>query len=148
MEGGTDGETVACGSGGRELESVFERNMATRVSERLETSAICKNNLSNYEERVLASASGVLYCTPISLNRSWLLDPPAVDIQMQPYIASDNVIPENRLGMSTVFYKDGWFCQYPRATCAFPIPQQKYRGFTASWRPHACCCFHYPFNRF
>lgn len=46
---------VACGDSGRKLESMFERNMATRVSERPETSAICKNNLSNYEERLLAS---------------------------------------------------------------------------------------------
>lgn len=103
------------GDAGRELESMFERNMATRVSERLETSAICKNNLSNYEERRLASRSGMFYCTPISLTRSLLADPSAVYIQMQLYIASDNVIPENRLGMSTVFYKDGWFCRYPRA---------------------------------
>lgn len=35
--------------------------MATCVSKGLETSAICKNNLSNYEERVLASAPGMLY---------------------------------------------------------------------------------------
>lgn len=34
---------------------------------------------------------------------------------MQSYIASDNVIPENRLELFTVFYKDGWFCQYPVA---------------------------------
>lgn len=112
MEGCTDGATeVVCGDGERELESMFERNMATRVSERPETSAICKNNLSNYEERLLASPSSMFYCTPISLPRSLLLDPSAVYIQMQPYIASDNAIPENRLGMSTVFYKDGWFCQ-------------------------------------
>lgn len=79
MEGCTEGETeVECGDGGRELESMFERNMATCVSERLETSAICKNNLSNYEERLLASPSGVFYCTPISLSRSLLADPSAV----------------------------------------------------------------------
>lgn len=116
MEGCTDGATeVACGDGGRELESMFERNMATCVSERPETSAICKNNLSNYEERLLASPSSMFYCTSISLSRSLLIGPSAIYIQMQPYIASDNVIPENRLGMSTVFYKDGWFCQYTRA---------------------------------
>lgn len=55
---------VACGDGGRELQRMFERNTAARVSERPETSAICKNNLSNYEERLLASPSGVFYCTP------------------------------------------------------------------------------------
>ena len=31
------------------------------------------------------------------------------------HIASDNVIPENRLELFTVFYKDGLFCQYPMA---------------------------------
>lgn len=45
----------------RELERIFERNMATHVSK---TSALCKNNLSNYEERLLAFLSGMLYCTP------------------------------------------------------------------------------------
>lgn len=35
--------------------------MATCVSKGLKTSAICKNNLSNYEETVLASAPGMLY---------------------------------------------------------------------------------------
>lgn len=55
---------VACGDGGRELQGMFERNTAARVSERPETSAICKNNLSNYEERLLASPSSVFYCTP------------------------------------------------------------------------------------
>lgn len=54
--GRTEGEMeVACGDGGRELRRMFERNTATRVSERPETSAICKNNLSNYEEGPLAS---------------------------------------------------------------------------------------------
>lgn len=53
---------VACGDGGRELRRMFERNTASRVSERTETSAICKNNLSNYEEGLLASPSGVFYC--------------------------------------------------------------------------------------
>lgn len=53
------------GDGGRELRRMFERNTATRVSERPETSAICKNNLSNYEEGLLASPSGVFYCTHI-----------------------------------------------------------------------------------
>lgn len=38
-----------------------------------------------------------------------------VYIYMQSYIASDNVIPENRLELFTVFYKDGLFCQYPMA---------------------------------
>lgn len=115
--GCTVGETeVACGDGGRELGSMFERKMATCVSERLETSAICKNNLSNYEERLLAAPSGMFYCTPISLTHSLLADPSAVHMETLPYIASDNVIPEKGLGMSTVFYKDGWFCQYPRAS--------------------------------
>lgn len=44
---------VACGDSGRELERILERNIATRVSKQLKTSAICKNNLSNYEERLL-----------------------------------------------------------------------------------------------
>lgn len=70
MEECTEGETEAAhGEGGRELERMFERNMATRVSERLERSAICKNNLSNYEESRLASPSDMFYCTPIWLTR-------------------------------------------------------------------------------
>ncbi len=44
----------------RELERIFERNMATHVSKQPKTSALCKNNLSNYEERPLLS--GMLYC--------------------------------------------------------------------------------------
>lgn len=69
MEGCTEGETeVPRGDRARELDSMFERNMATRVSERLETSAICKNNLSNYEERLLASPSDMFYCNPISFT--------------------------------------------------------------------------------
>lgn len=63
--GCTEGEMgVACGDGGRDLQSMFERNTAARVSERPQTSAICKNNLSNYEERLLAFPSGMFYCTP------------------------------------------------------------------------------------
>lgn len=74
MEGCTKGKMeVACGDGGRELEGMFGRNIATRVSKRLETSAICKNNLSNYKERLLASPSTPGYCTPNSLVRSLLL---------------------------------------------------------------------------
>lgn len=65
MEGCTEGEMeVACGDGGREIQRMFERNTATRVSERPETSAICKNNLSNYEERLLASPSGCFTVRP------------------------------------------------------------------------------------
>lgn len=78
-----EGETeVPRGDRARELDSMFERNMATRVSERLETSAICKNNLSNYEERLLASPSDMFYCNPISFTRSLLVDPSAVYIQL------------------------------------------------------------------
>lgn len=40
----------------------FERNMATHVSKQSETSALCKNNLSTYEERLLAFLSGMLFC--------------------------------------------------------------------------------------
>lgn len=46
----------------RELERIFERNMATHVSKQPKTSALCKNNLSNYEERLLAFLFGMLYC--------------------------------------------------------------------------------------
>lgn len=55
----------------RELEGIFERNMATRVSKQPKTSALCKNNLSNYEERLLAFLSRMLYCgrtPPTSLS--------------------------------------------------------------------------------
>lgn len=34
---------------------------------------------------------------------------------MRPYIASDNVILQRRLELLTVFYKDGWLCQYATA---------------------------------
>lgn len=53
---------VAWGDSEEELERIFERNMATHVSKQPETSALCKNNLSNYEERLLAFLSGMLYC--------------------------------------------------------------------------------------
>lgn len=49
---------------GRELDRIFERNMATHVSTQRQTSARCKNNLSNYEERRRAFLSGMFYCTP------------------------------------------------------------------------------------
>lgn len=38
----------------RELERKFERNMATHVSKQPQTSALCKNNLSNYEKHLPA----------------------------------------------------------------------------------------------
>lgn len=40
---------------------MFERNMTTHVSMQHETSALCKNNLSNYGERLLPFLSGMLY---------------------------------------------------------------------------------------
>lgn len=54
---------VACGDSGGELGRIFERNTATRVSEQAGTSALCKNNLSNYEEGLPASLSAMFYCT-------------------------------------------------------------------------------------
>ena len=56
-------EVVTCGDSERELERIFEKNMATRVSRQPETPALCKNNLSNYEERLLARSlrDGLLY---------------------------------------------------------------------------------------
>lgn len=52
----TRGEETDVAWKGREgeLERVFERNMAAPVSGRLKTSALCKNNLSNNEERLPA----------------------------------------------------------------------------------------------
>lgn len=90
--------------------------MDTHVSRRPKTSASCKNNLSNYEERLFALLPRMPSCTP-SLDAP----PRALPSYIHPlYIfrcrdASDNVIPENRLELFTVFYKDGLFCQYPTA---------------------------------
>lgn len=42
--------------------------MATRVSKQPKTSALCKNNLSNYEERLLAFLSRMLYCGMTTLT--------------------------------------------------------------------------------
>lgn len=100
----------------KELERIFERNMVTRVGKQPKTSALCKNKLSNHEERQLAFLSGMLYCTcHLTRPLSPLIYTFPVYIQMQSYIASDNVIPENRLEFFSVFNKDGWFCQYPMA---------------------------------
>lgn len=60
-DGARDGDEgrAGCIRGGemeevkRDLEIIFERNMATHVSKQHKTSALCKNNLSNYEERLL-----------------------------------------------------------------------------------------------
>lgn len=54
---------VVCGDTGRKLERKFERNVATHVSKQPQTSALCKNNLSNYEKPLPAFLPEMLHCT-------------------------------------------------------------------------------------
>lgn len=64
---------VACWDSGGELGRIFERNTATRVSEQAGTSALCKNNLSNYQEGLPASLSAMFYCTTPPFSHIHLL---------------------------------------------------------------------------
>lgn len=107
---------VACRDSERELERIFERNMATHFSKQPArrqhcvkiTCPIMKSDCSPFY-------LGCFTVHPVRLPLSLLIYTSPVYIWMPSYIASDNVIPENRLELFTVFYKDGLFCQYPMA---------------------------------
>ena len=132
-------------------------NICERYGCTCQRAALCKNNLSNYEERLLALLSGMLSCRrrrrtahfPSSLHTY---------IRLLYMFRCRHILP-----MIMWFCKIDWNCSLsfiktdrsvnipglansPRCIWLSIPPAKEKKVFNASLRMYGLRCFHYPFN--